>query len=153
MNIPIDQRPPSIVTDDESDVGIRRQFKAMKARLLELEHLYASRHQYQVPTATRVKKPSYFDGKCKLHLHIEVDMHSAVVECADCGVPLDPLQVLREFAREERHFADQLEHLREEKAALAKEVAELKKQRLSLRGAVRKAGGKPIERWQIKDEG
>lgn len=153
MNIPIDQRPESIVTDDESDVGIRRQWKAMKARLLELEHLYASRFQFQVPTATSVTKPSFLDGKCSLHLRVKVSMHKAVVECSDCGAPLDPLQVLREFARGERHFANQLEHLRQEKANLGMEVEALKKQKQNLRGQIRKAGAKPLERWQLKDEG
>jgi len=152
VNIPIDQRPPSIVTDDESDVGIRRQFRAMKARLLELEHLYASKFRHQVPTAIALTRPGYLDGKCKFHLHVKVDMHKAIVECADCGAPLDLLQVLREFANEERHFADQLEHLRQEKANLGTEVEALKKQKQNLRNQVRRAGGKPIERWKIKDE-
>jgi len=150
----VDNRPPSITdgSEDESDIGIRRQFRAMKARLAELEHLYASRYQHQVPTTTRVGG-THLGGKCQIHMHVVVDMHAAVVECADCGAPLDPLQVLREFAREERHFADQFEHLRKEKADLGTEIEALKKQKQNLRNAVRKAGGKPIERWQIKDGG
>lgn len=151
MNIPIDNQPSSIATDDESDVGIRRQFRTMKARLLELERLYSSRFQYQVPTTTILQRESLVGSKCKFHLHVKVSMHSAIVECADCKAPLDALQVLREFARDERHFADQLEHLRQEKADLHKEIEALKKQKQNLRNAVRKAGGKPIERWQLKD--
>ncbi len=141
----------SIAADDDSDIGIRRQFRAMKARLQELETLYASRFKHQVPTATSIKaKPI---KQCRLHLHVVVHDHAAIVECADCHAPLDPLHVLREFAHEERHFADQLEHLRQEKANLRKEIEALKKQKAALRSGVRRAGGTPIEPWQIKEDG
>lgn len=149
----IKDEPGSVAADDDTDIGRARQFKAMKARLLELERLYASRFQYQVPTTTIAVRDTALGAKCQLHLHVKVSMHAARVECADCGAPLDPLQVLREFACEERHFADQLEHLRQEKADLGKEIEALKKQKQNLRNQVRRAGGKPIGRWQIKDGG
>lgn len=149
----IDDSPGSIASDDDSDIGIRRQWKQMRARLAELERLYASRFQYQVPTTTIAVRDTALGAKCQLHLHVKVSMHAARVECADCGAPLDPLQVLREFAREERHFADQLEHLRQEKANLGKEIEALKKQKQNLRNQVRKAGGTPVERWQLKEQG
>lgn len=154
MIIPVD--PPSgpaisSSSDDDSDIGIRRQFKTMRARLVELEKLYATRFQHQVPTATSVKKQPLGE-RCKFHLHVIVYNHADRVECATCEEPLSPIAVLREFANQERHFADQLEHLRQEKAALGQEVEALKKQRNALRSAVRKAGGKPVERWDLRKD-
>jgi hypothetical protein len=150
MLIPIDNQPPSI-DSDESDLGRVREFRRMKARLSELETLYASRFKFQVPTATSIKQQP-LEKRCSQHLHVVVSLHAARVECAECGEPLDPIDVLRQFANTERTFADSLEHLREERSALFKEIEALKKQKQNLRNSIRKAGARPIERWQIKDE-
>lgn len=143
-------KPSSISSDDESDIGIRREYKRMKGRLAELERLYATGARNRVPTATSVQQPP-LGAKCEFHLHVIVNTHSAEVTCSDCGAPLEPLQVLREFATEERQFAQNLEHLRREKAELHKEIEALKKQRLAMRAKVRKAGGRPLERWEIPE--
>jgi len=78
-------------------------------------------------------------------------MRTPLVECAVCHEELDPLEVLREYVREERQFAQCLEHLRDETSELRREVEALKKQKAALRAAVRKAGGEPIESWQVRD--
>lgn len=150
-DLTVDNRPPSISTDDESDIGIRRQFRAMKSRLAELEGV-AARFADRVPTATSLLRQP-IGQRCGFHLHVVVYEHSKRVECADCKEPLDPLDVLRQFARAERSFADTLDHLLKQRTDLNREIEALKKQKQSLRNAVRKAGGKPIERWQIKEPG
>lgn len=149
MNIPIDNRPPSITSSDEdSDIGKAREFKRMKSRLAELELMYSTRFQFQVMTALTERRRSL--ARCGIHPHIIVDDHSNRVECAECGEEMDPIDVLRQFANQERTFAHQLEHLRKEKSDLGVEVEALKKQKAALRSAVRKLGGTPVERWQIK---
>lgn len=151
MDLTLDNRPGSIDSDDESDIGIRRQHRAMKTRLAELELLYSTRFRFQVPTAI-TEAESKHGPRCGLHRHVVVSMRTPLVRCAQCGESLDALDVLREFTREERTFAFALEHLRQERSDLAKEVAALKKQRQNLRNAVRKAGGKPVERWNLGEE-
>ena len=133
--------------DDEDDSPQAREFRRMKARLEELELLCVSLAPERVPTAT-----SWNDQRCSFHLHVIVHEHAAIVECSQCHQPLDPLEVLRQFAKRERRFADSLEHLRKEQRDLLKQIEALKKQRNSLRSAVRRVGGTPLEPWDLKDE-
>lgn len=142
---------PEAPSSDESDIGIRRQFKAMRTRLQELELLYATRFRHQVPVSISELKTEH-GLKCGFHQHVTVSMITPSVQCGACGEELDPLDVLRQFTKEERSFAFTLEHLRKETADLRAEVVALKKQKAALRTAVRKAGGKPIENWQVRRE-
>lgn len=135
----IDQ--PEAPTSDESDIGIRRQFKAMQTRLQELELLYATRFKHQVPVSISELETKHM--RCGFHQHVTVSMRTSIVRCTKCGEALDPLDVLRQFTKEERTFAFTLEYLRKETTDLRAEVAALKKQKAALRAAVRKAGGEP----------
>lgn len=144
----LDMTPPSLsAAEDVDDLGRMRELKRMRARLSELETLYASRFRFQVPTALSTREQV---KRCSVHPHVVVDDHAAKVTCSECGAQLDPLDVLRQFARHERSFAFTLEHLRHEKDGLTKEITELKRQKSQLRSAIRKAGGKPVESWHIR---
>ena len=143
MRIEIDGSPGSIAAadGDDSDIGIRRKYKAMQRRLVELETLYATRFRNQVPTATTELKSKH-GLACGFHPHVSVSMNTPEVECTACGKQLDPLEVLRQFARNERQFAHQLEHLRNEREKLQQEIAELKRQRSNLKQQVKRAAAK-----------
>lgn len=138
LNATLDVSTPA-PSSDESDIGIRRQFKAMRARLQELEALYAGRFRYQVPTALTEREIGPHGLKCGFHPHVTISMRTPTVRCTVCDTRLDPIEVLRDFARDERNFAHTLEHLRTERATLSKEVEDLKRQRANLRAQIKRA--------------
>lgn len=60
-------------------------------------------------------------------------------EVKACGAKLDPIQVLRDYARHERNFCYSLEHLRKEQRDLSAEIKKLKALRARLRAEARKS--------------
>lgn len=81
-------------------------------------------------------------GECK-DGGILIDEDCWVVKCEACGERLDPVEVLRQYAHEERAFVADLQHLRAERERLARDIEQLKRQRVYLRKKVRKDGGDP----------
>lgn len=126
---------------DDSDIGVRRENKRLRARLVELETMVKTRLGRVVPTSTTM--PQDFEEKhglkCGFHPNVIVSMKTPRVECAVCGEKLDALDVLREFARHERHFAQTLEHLRKETSELRAEVPKLKRTLSDLRSRIKRA--------------
>lgn len=117
-----------------------------RARLEELEALYASCFRYQVPTTIRdpVEQHGY---KCGSPPNIIVSERTSLVACAVCGAPLDPLDILRQYTRKERQFAFTLERLRQERSELGTEVEQLKTLRSRLRSDIkRRTKAQAIER-------
>lgn len=137
LSVPLDK--PESPSSDDSNIGIRRQFRQMKARLEELELLYATRFRHQVPTSSSAVPEVHGGSRCGFHPHVIVSMKRPSVTCSTCGVTLDALDVLREYARGERAFAHTLEHLRQEHTRLSKEIDHLKRARANLRSQIKRA--------------
>ena len=94
-------------------------------------------------TGLTVGKVTEHGLKCGIrHPHVIVDENAPVVECAVCKERLDPLVVLREYAKREKHFMWTLKALRDEAAKLTAEVAALKKERASVRAQIKRDQGK-----------
>lgn len=139
LNVPVDH-PTAPAADDDNELGWRRERTKIRARMAELELVVATRLAYLVPTSTSTPLATQEKHglRCGMHPHVRVSMRTPRVECAVCGTLLDPLDVLREYAKHERNFAHTLEHLRAEKAELTAEVDRLRRQRSSLRSQVKK---------------
>jgi cell division protein FtsB len=127
----------------QPDVGIislakertLRQLQEVNERLVDrIAELEKERHGLTVGKITE------HGLRCgALHPHVVVDEHAPVVECAVCKERLDPLVVLRQYAKQEKHFMWNLRSLRDEKAKLAAEVEALKKERSNVRAQVKRA--------------
>lgn len=141
----------TIESDDESDIGMRRQYRVIKARVAELELLHATRFRFQVPTATTEAETKH-GLRCGFHPHVVVSQTTPHVSCAVCGEELSPLDVLRQFSIEERNFAMGLEHLRREAADLRVAVERLKRERQNLRAAVKRARAAIASEEHLTDE-
>ena len=73
------------------------------------------------------------------HERVYVDDHMPVVTCQTCGERLDPMAILRSYARRERTFVWSVKQLRQDRDRLKAEVEELERQRTNLRAAIRRA--------------
>lgn len=143
-------QPPSprhhLVEPGALDVGSlakERELRELRAANERLkEELTESQKRLVAPLTARMPfEEKQHTFKCGLHPLVEVSLETNSVSCRVCGVELAPLDVLRDYARNERYFVQGLESLREEKKKLSIEVDALKKQRSSLRSQIRKKGG------------
>lgn len=137
----VDQSDPSVVSIDE--IGKERELRALRKRVEDLE-LRLVKHEGKVAASLALKErvDEKHGYQCGFHPHVLVSDETNLVECAICHEPLDPLDVLREFARHERNFVFSINTLRAEQTELRKQVDQLKKQRSSLWSQVKKRGGK-----------
>jgi len=71
---------------------------------------------------------------CPHRTHV-VDGTARVVQCKACGVALDPIKCIEQYAADPAWIL----HARKERAALEKEIDALKQERLKLRAAKRRA--------------
>lgn len=121
----------SPTTGDE--IAWRRELKQLRVRVAQLE---AERGIRQAPSV-EVKRGEVHGYRCGHPCGVVVCEEQPRVECAACGTKLDPITVLREFARHERNFCYSLEHLRKEQRELTAKLEKLKAVWLRLRGKVR----------------
>lgn len=75
---------------------------------------------------------------CGWPSRVLVSQHTASVTCAMCGAELVPMDVLRAYARHERHFAFMTMELVREQKELRLEVEELKRIRANQKAAIRR---------------
>lgn len=61
------------------------------------------RHDFGGLAAIKASGPDAPHQRCR-HMATVVDEVERTVGCATCGAPLDPIQVLLEYARKERHW-------------------------------------------------
>lgn len=146
MDLTPPQHPPSIAPTAEptDDLGRARELRQLRARVAQLETEKAElQHQVKpsVSTIESHEEKKHRIGTCGFHPQVLVSMETNSVVCAVCDAELAPLDVLREFAREERRFVQSLNGLRDEKQLLHKQVDKLKKQVQALEGKVRKKAG------------
>jgi hypothetical protein len=132
--------PTEPVLDDNSDIGVRRELKRMKGRVVELELLVATQLQHIVPTNITTARDKH-GLACGLHPHVTVSLTTTRVVCTICGEHLDALDVLRSYATAERSFAMNLEHLREECSKLRAELISLRNERASLKSQIKRKKG------------
>jgi hypothetical protein len=71
-------------------------------------------------------------------MQVVVSMFTPRVYCGGCGEDLDPIDVLRKYATQERQFEYANEEAREKLGLLRREVEELTKIRNNLRAQVRR---------------
>lgn len=119
-----------------------RELRMLRTRVATLTAQVAVFDKRLVPALTSRERWEGDHGyACGFHPQVEVSMETDEVTCKMCGAPLVAIDVLREYARGERRFAESINSLRDERSKLAKEVEHLKKQRSSLRSQIRKRGG------------
>ncbi len=145
MDLAPPQIPASITSAEPiDDLRKERELRALRARVAQLETEKTELTNQVKPSLTTLQsyeEKQHRTSTCGFHLQVIVSLETASVACATCGVELAPLDVLREFARDERQFVNQLNSLRDEHKKLGQEVEKLKTQRSSLRSQVRKKGG------------
>lgn len=124
------------------EIAWRRELKQLRVRVAQLE---AERGIKQEPSIG-VKRGEEHGYRCGHPCSVFVCEEQPRIECQVCGTKLDPIEILREYARHERNFCYSLEHLREEKRDLTAEVAKLKDLRSRLRSEARKLLPEPAAR-------
>lgn len=77
---------------------------------------------------------------CGLRVHVM--MNTRRVFCGVCGELLDPIDVLRAYAKRERNFEYQNEDAKRTLASLRAEIDELRRERNNLKSQVRRGRGK-----------
>ncbi len=151
---PIDTAPPSVRPDVVDDLGKERELRRLRARVEELEKIGILRGDKIIPATCELEfeQRRHTASKCGFHPQVTVCMETPRVECKVCEEELDPVEVLRDFVREERKFVWTIEGLRREKEELTKVVEALKKERVNVRAQLRKQGiaGEAAQRIEDK---
>lgn len=128
------------VLDAEAEaVRLRAENERLRVRVAEMDQMIISG-----------KVSEHSKKLCHYHPNIVVDEESPLVECADCGTALDAHAVLLQLATGERTFRQWVDRHKKERHDLVAEIERLKKQKSTLRAAVRKSGGRPLESWESK---
>lgn len=147
-----------VVTDpDESppagnEIAWRRELKQLRVRVAQLEAEQKTRLDPLLEVSQDGKHGKH-GSQCGNPCVVVVADKEPLVECKACGAELDPVDVLREYARHERRFCFALEHLRGEKIALATEIEKLKRLRARLRAEARALlPSQPVRRGERKYE-
>jgi prefoldin subunit 5 len=122
------------------DLAKERELRQLRAQVAALQSQVAALDVFKAASVLSVKSVDETHGRaaCGFHTRVLVSMTESAVWCAVCNCELEPMDVLREFAKKERNFIESLDWLREEKAELRKEIDVLKKQRSSLRSQVKR---------------
>lgn len=111
-----------------------RRYRELEAKCQKLESLLASKTSLDVARYGEEKHTF----RCGQHPRVVVSENVPKVWCAVCEEQLDPIEVLRSYARKERNFIFGLQHDRHEAAALKKEIEELKRVRTNLMAQIRR---------------
>lgn len=128
--------PPSVIGSETIDLGKERELRQLREQNQKLTERLANYDVRMLPHVSSIE--TYDHGskhgpRCGFHPQVLVSMTTRSVTCRECGEELEPMDVLREFARHERRFVASLADLRKERENLTKEVDVLRKQRSSLR--------------------
>ena len=73
------------------------------------------------------------------HDHVKVYETQSRIDCADCGAVVEPMEVMRRFARQELNFWWTCEQKKNERDKLLAEVEALKCERARLRRAIKES--------------
>lgn len=126
-----------------------RELRDLRARNAALEDLVQSYKTGTKLTSELTSRNPYEEEhgyKCGFHSRVIVSMETKSVTCQVCHAELEPIDVLREFANNERRFVESFNGLVEERKKMMAEVQKLKDQRSSLRSQIKKKGGK-VDPW------
>jgi prefoldin subunit 5 len=140
----LDVPPPEPSTVEAApgtiDLAKERELRQLRAQVAALTSQVAELDVFKAASVLSVKQTDETHGRaaCGFHTRVLVSMTESAVWCAVCNCEVEPMDVLREYAKKERNFIEALQWLRDEKAALRKEVDELKKIRSSLRSQVKR---------------
>ncbi len=115
------------------EVAWRRELKQLRVRVGQLE----SERKTLLDPAINTSRDGKHGYRCGHPCGVIVYDNEPLIECRVCGAKLDPVDVLREFARHERNFCYTLEHLRKERGDLHEEIKKLKSLRSRLRADAR----------------
>lgn len=128
----------------------QRELDALKTRVQELERVVS-----QAKLRRRVDAPDQLvidvakdDCSCPAKL-FSVYEQQGIVVCRTCEAVWSPVAALLALAKDVSRLSAQATWARTERDKLHAEVEELKRQKANLRAGVRRAGGTPIESWQI----
>lgn len=139
LTVPHPEEGSPVIGDE---IAWRRELKQLRVRVAQLE---AERGIKQSPSIAVERDGKHGIG-CGHPCPVAVFENEPRVECRSCGANLDPIEVLREYARHERNFCYSLEHLRKERKDLSDEIKKLKALRQRLRGDARKLLPEPPAR-------
>ncbi len=151
-SINVDAAPPSLRSDITDDLGKERELRRLRKRVDELELQTAQSAKMIAPAVRIERNKDHTITKCGVHPQVLVCEDTPRVECAVCGTELDAIEVLRDFANHERQFVYTVQHLRREKDELEKVVEALKKERVKVRGQLRKDGVKGDAALRIEEK-
>lgn len=126
----IDQRDDTPIAE-VSNIDDRRRIRDLEAKSADLERKLAD----ALLAAQGRARPAleYTRDECYHYGAPKVSDQTPSVTCGDCGVELDPYDVLRAIAHREFNFCYQLNALREESRRLQDEIKRLKATRARLR--------------------
>lgn len=130
------------------EIGIARKARAASEEAAELraenKRLVEMLDAIRSNSASTDIKPDAVP-KCPRCVSVWVDIKKRVVECRRCGAKLDPLDVLHEFATEERRFLQwnvharqELERMRIEAGSLKRDIARARTERIECPRGCRK---------------
>lgn len=143
MFIQANNAPPAInllpsEDGDSNELARQREIKHLRARVGTLEvALDDARKVAAGALHGALAIPNDAHRSCAYHMQVSVSLTTPSVTCSECGAELSPLDVLRDFAKRERHFVMLSNDLRQEQSKLRTEIDTLKKQRASLKAQVR----------------
>jgi hypothetical protein len=126
-----------VALSDVTSLSDRRKIVSLEARNADLEHKLS---EAMSEAMGRVRPTVTIEHDRCLHLGTpQVHDRTELVTCGDCGVALNPYQILRRIAHREVNFCHQLQGLRDELVRVGKEVTSLKSTRARLRREMRAA--------------
>lgn len=84
------------------------------------------------------------------HRSVSVDQHERIVECANCGVAMDPFSVLLDYARGEREYHHWATKVQTQQNAMGKLLDEEKRVKARMKRASRKDADAAVMAERVK---
>lgn len=109
------------------------------------------RHDFGGLAAIKKKGPDAPYLQCR-HMSTVVDEVARTVGCATCGAPLDPIQVLLEYARKERHWRGWDAELHRTQRRIEELKAEERKVKARTKNATRKEADAAVAAERVRSE-
>lgn len=101
--------------------------------------------------AIKKKGPDAPHLQCR-HMATVVDEVARTVGCATCGAPLDPIQVLLEYARKERHWRGWDAELNRTQLRIEELKAEERRVKARTKNATRKEADAAVAEERVRSE-
>lgn len=102
------------------------------------------------PLRVRPLENAYCAEHCR---HVIVDVKTRLLECSCCGRTIEAFDWVLKQTNELETQDGWVRRLKQERNDLCRQIEAIKKQLANLRQAVRRAGGRPVERHELGDSG